>query len=180
MLPVDQVHRLVRLAGGDLHRHAVAQELVGAQVGLVERDAGRVGGGLQLLQGGGDVGGGVAAGRQVVAQQRRLDGAVVLPLVPLAEVAVAEAVGPRRVGEQGDDAVLRLALGAGLLRHGPPPVGTSRVLPVSSSCIMACLRSRVLSRRASSADSSASMSESTAAMAVCSGSDGSWTSSSAC
>ena len=44
----------------------------------------------------------------------------------------------------------------------------SLVLPVSSSCIMACLRSRVLSRRTSSADSSASMSERTAAMATCS------------
>jgi hypothetical protein len=43
--PVDQVHRLVRLARGVLHRHTVAQELVGAQVGLVERDARRVGGG---------------------------------------------------------------------------------------------------------------------------------------
>ena len=50
---------------------------------------------------------------------------------------------------------------------------TSRVFPVSNSCIMACLRSRVLSRRAASADSSASMSESTAAMAVCSGRGGS-------
>jgi len=63
------------------------------------------------------VGGGVAAGRQVVAQERHLDGAVVLPLVPLAEVAVPEVVWPRRVGEQGDDAVLRLALGAGVVRH---------------------------------------------------------------
>ena len=119
VLPVDQVHRLVRLARGDLHRHAVAQELVGAKVRLVERDARRIGGGLQLLQGGGDVGSGVAAGCQVVAQERRLDGAVVLALVPFAEVAVAEVVGARRIGEEGDDAVLRLALGAGLLRHGP-------------------------------------------------------------
>ena len=118
VLPVHQMHRLVRLPGGDLHRHAVAQQLVGAQVGLVERDARGVGGGLQLLQGGGDVRGGVAAGCQVVAEDRRLDGAVVLPLAPLAEVAVAEAIGPRLVREQGDDAVLRLALGAGLFRHG--------------------------------------------------------------
>ena len=29
----------MRLARGGLHRHAVAQELVCAQVGLVERDA---------------------------------------------------------------------------------------------------------------------------------------------
>ena len=40
----------MRLARGDLHRHAVAQELVGTQVGLVERDPRGVGGGLQLLQ----------------------------------------------------------------------------------------------------------------------------------
>ena len=117
VLPVHQVHRLVRLAGGDLHRHAVAQELVGAQVRLVERDAGGIRRRLQLLQRGGDVGGGIAAGREVLAQQRRLDRAVVLALAPVAEIAVAEAVGPRRVGEQRDDAVLRAALGAGLLRH---------------------------------------------------------------
>src|SRR5439155_18584574 len=98
--------------------HAVAQKLVRAEVGLVERDASRVGGGLQPLQGGGDVGGGIAAGRQVVAEDRSLDGAVVLPLVPLTEVAVAEAVRTRWVGEQGDDATLRLALGPGFLRHG--------------------------------------------------------------
>ena len=85
----------MRLAGGDLHRHAVAQQLVGAKVGLVERDAGGVGGGLQLLQRGGDVGGGIAAGLQIFAQQRGLDGAIVLALVPLAEIAVAEAIGPR-------------------------------------------------------------------------------------
>ena len=129
--PVDQVHRLVRLPRGDLHRHTVAQELVGAQVRLVERDARRVGGGLELLQRGGNVGGGVAAGRQVVAQQRRLDAAVVLALVPLTEVAVAEVVGPRRVGEQGDDAVLRLALGARDFFHEitsqwPPLAGPTR------------------------------------------------------
>jgi hypothetical protein len=34
----------VGLAGRDLHRHAVTQELVDAQIGLVERNAGRVGG----------------------------------------------------------------------------------------------------------------------------------------
>ena len=117
MFPIDQVHRLVRLARGNLHRHAVAQELVGAQVGLVERDAGRIGGGLQLLQRGGDMGGRIAACRQVVAENGGLDGAVVLPLIPLAKVAVTEAIGPRLVAEQVDDAVLRLAFGAGLFRH---------------------------------------------------------------
>ena len=45
---------------------------------------------------------------------------------------------------------------------------TSRVLPVSSSCIIACLRARVLSRRASSAVNSASMSLKDRAIAACS------------
>jgi len=120
VLPVDQVHRLMCLACGNLHRHAVAQELIGAQVGLVERDAGRVGGSIELLQRGGDVGGRVAARGEIAAEERRLDAAVVIPLVPFAEVAVAEVAGSRRVGKQGDDAVLRFALGAGLLRHGNP------------------------------------------------------------
>ncbi len=44
----------------------------------------------------------------------------------------------------------------------------SRILPVSSSCIMARLRSRVFSRRCSNVPNSASMSDSTSAMSVCS------------
>ena len=123
VLPVNEVHRLVGLTRSDLYRHAVAQELVGAEVRLVERGAGRIGGGLELLEGSGNVGVGIAAGLEVVAQKRRLDCTVVLPLAPVAEVAVAEAVGLCRIGEQGDDAVLRRALGARLLRHGPPPAG---------------------------------------------------------
>src|SRR5712671_5617716 len=46
------------------------------------------------------------------------------------------------------------------------------VLPVSSSCIMPCLRARVFSRRCSNTVNSASMSDSNSAMAVCSGSVG--------
>ena len=65
VLPIHQMHRFVRLAGGDLHRHAVAQQLVGAQVGLIQRDAGGVGSGHQLLQGGGNVRLGIAALLQV-------------------------------------------------------------------------------------------------------------------
>jgi type I restriction enzyme, R subunit len=60
----------------------------------------------------------VAARRQVVAEKCGLDGPVVLPLVPFPEVAVAEVVGVRRIGEERNDAVLRLPLGAALLRHG--------------------------------------------------------------
>ena len=118
VVPVDEVHGLVGLTRGDLHRHAVAQELIGAEVRLVERAAGRIGSGLELLEGGGNMGVGIAAALEVVAQARRLDCAVVLPLAPVAEVAVAKVVGTRRIAEQGDDAVLCLAFGAGLLRHG--------------------------------------------------------------
>lgn len=47
-----------------------------------------------------------------------------------------------------------------------------RILPVKSSCIMPCLSRRVLSHRCSRAASSASMSERTSAMAVCSALEG--------
>ena len=63
------------------------------------------------------------ASPQAVAKERRLDGAVVLPLVPFTEVAVAEVVRAREIGEEGDDAILGAALGAGLLRHGRVPDG---------------------------------------------------------
>ena len=56
---------------------------------------------------GGNVSGRIAARDQVVAQQRGLDGAIVVALAPVAEVAVAEAIGPRCVREQHHDAALR-------------------------------------------------------------------------
>ena len=55
---------------------------------------------------------------QVGAEQVHLDTPVVLPLVPLAEVAGAKAIGPGLVGEQGDAAALRPAVGVGLFRPG--------------------------------------------------------------
>ena len=48
-LPVDQVHRLVRRAGLDLHGHAVTQQSVGTQVRLVQRHSGAVCRRAQLL-----------------------------------------------------------------------------------------------------------------------------------
>ena len=85
--PNDQVHRFVCLPSSDLHLHAVAQQLVGAQVGLVQGDAGGVDRRFQLLQRSTNLRRLVAARNQVVAQQRRLDGAVVLALVPVAQGA---------------------------------------------------------------------------------------------
>jgi hypothetical protein len=39
----------MRLPGGYLDWHSVPQQLVGAQVGLIETDSGSVGGGQQFL-----------------------------------------------------------------------------------------------------------------------------------
>lgn len=46
------------------------------------------------------------------------DAAVVVALVPLAQVIVAEAIGQSLVREQCDDTALRFAFGAWLFRHG--------------------------------------------------------------
>src|SRR6266516_6247206 len=67
----------------------------------------------------------------------------------------------RAFGSGDRDGLLRCLLLSGRAH-------TSRILPVSSSCIIPCLSARVLSRRPSRAAISASMSESTAAMATCS------------
>lgn len=104
--PVDQLHRVVGLACGDLHRHAITQQLVGAQVGLIGRDAGDVHRDFQLLQGGVDMGGRITACAQIGAQQVAFDGAVVVALAPVAQVFVAQAAGVLRGGEQIRHAVL--------------------------------------------------------------------------
>ena len=72
--------------------------------------------------------------REVLAQKRRLDGAIVVPLVPLPQVAVAEAIGACLVGKQGDHAILRAAFGTGLLGHRGGPfvsVAWRRLRPAS-------------------------------------------------
>jgi len=120
MVPVDQMHGFVRPAHGHLHRYAVAQQVVGAQVGLVQGDAGGVGRGFELLQGCTDLRLGISAPNQILAQQVALDGPVVRARTPVAEIAIAERVGPRLVGEQADDACLGRAFGAGLVNHGHP------------------------------------------------------------
>lgn len=59
----------------------------------------------------------IAAPLQVLAQNGRLDGPVVLTFAPVAKVAVAEAVGVRRVGEQADHPVLGQTFRAGSISH---------------------------------------------------------------
>ena len=95
--------------------------LIDAQIRLIERDAGRVRRGQQLVQGGGNMRLRVAARLQVCAKKVGLDATVLLSLRPFAEVKAAEAVGTGRIGEQGNDTILRFTLRAGALRHGPPP-----------------------------------------------------------
>src|ERR1700722_5306577 len=105
----------------------------------------------------------VAAPAQIRGQQVLFDVAIAVPVTPVAQVAVAEFVAKQR-----KDAVLGGAFRFADVTH------TSRTLPVSSSCIMPCLSARVLSRRCSSAVSSASMSDSTSVIAACSFSGGSF------
>ena len=64
---------------------------------------------------------GITALAQICLQQIDFYAAIVVSLVPLAQVVVTEAIGTRLVGEQGDNAVLRLALGARYFRHGNLP-----------------------------------------------------------
>ncbi len=117
MVPVHQVHRRERLIDGGLHRHAVTEKLIRAQIGLVKGDARGVGGGFQFSQRGGNLGAGVAARLEIRGQQARFDAAVVFPFAPVPEVAIAKVVAARGVGEESDDAVLRAAFGAGVLAH---------------------------------------------------------------
>src|ERR1039458_4076167 len=85
-----------------------------------------------------------------------LDIAVAVAVGPIAEVTIAELV-----AEEGQNAVLGSAFG---LADGH----TRRILPVRRLCIMPCLIWRALASLASRAAISASISERTAAMAVCS------------
>ena len=107
----------MRPSDGNLYLDGVAQQLVGAEVGLIEREAGRVRRRFELLQGGGDVCVGVAPRFQVVAQQIGFDGAIVCAFAPIAEVAISEAVVAGLVGEEGDDPVLRDSFGPRAFGH---------------------------------------------------------------
>ena len=98
MSPVDQVDGFMGLASAGLHLDPIAQQLVGFQIGLIEGDAGGVGGGFELVEGSGDVGGGVAALGEVCAQEFRLDGPVTLPLAPLAQVSIGSPASPAGPG----------------------------------------------------------------------------------
>ena len=73
----------MRLPGCNLYRYAIAQKLVGAQIGLIQGDAGGVGGGQELLQRSRNVRIGITTLLEVAAQKICFDAAVVVAFTPL-------------------------------------------------------------------------------------------------
>jgi len=112
LIPVDQVDGLGDLTRLDLHRHAVAQQAVDGLVVLVQAPAVVVRLAAQLVDGDVDLLGAVAAPGQVLAKLRLFDVGVAVAVAPVAEVVVVQLV-----AEQGDDAVLRDALGLAYVAH---------------------------------------------------------------
>ena len=100
---MDGFRDLARL---DLHRHAVAQQVVDGLVVAVEAAVVVVGLGAQLVEGRANLSCGVATLRQVGREHPFLDVAVAVAVGPIAEVAIVQLI-----AEQGDDAVLRGAFG---------------------------------------------------------------------
>lgn len=117
MLPGDQVHILVRLPRCQQHLHRVAQQVVGAHVGLVERNASGIGGVFQLLQGGGDVGIRISALLEVCPEIFRFYGSIVVALAPITQMVIAKTVRPGCVGKHGGHAILGQPLRARFFRH---------------------------------------------------------------
>ena len=116
--PVDQPDRHRWVADARLHLDAVAQQFVDLAVRLVQAVAGADSGSfLELVDGAGDQGVGVAARFEVLGEQRLFDVRVALAVLPVAAVLVAELL-----GEQLDDTVLRLALDLADVTHADASV----------------------------------------------------------
>jgi len=111
-------HRGLAGAGGD--RHAVAEHVVEGLVGLVKLHALHPSLALQDGDGAGDDLGRVAAGEEPGAEQLLFDIGVAHALLPIAQVAPAEAGGA--VGQKGDDPVLGLAFRFADHAHAPCPL----------------------------------------------------------
>src|SRR5690606_10489281 len=112
VLPIDQVHVFMGLAGGQQYLDRIAQQVIHPHVGLIESIAAHLGGRLQLQERSGDMLLGIAATAQVGAQKLRLDAAVSFTLAPVPEEAIAQASLLNGGCEQPDDTALCLALGA--------------------------------------------------------------------
>lgn len=78
------MQRLVGLANGYLNRHAVAQQLIGPQVGLIQRDASGIRRSHQFLQCRRYLRIGVITMFQVSLQQLSLNVAILPTFAPLA------------------------------------------------------------------------------------------------
>lgn len=115
------------LPGLDLHRHAVAQQVVNGLIVPVEVAAVVVCLGAQLVKGSADLSGRVAAFGQPRREQAFFDIAVAIAVGPIAQVSVV-----KFVAEQCNDAILSGALRLADVAH------INRIRPVSSSCIMPC------------------------------------------
>ena len=103
----------MRLPGCNLYRYAIAQQLVGAQIGLIQGDAGGVGGGQELLQRSSNVRIGITTLLEVTAQKICFDAAVIVAFTPLTQVIISKAVRATCISKQSGNTVLRLALRAG-------------------------------------------------------------------
>lgn len=100
-----------------LYRDAIAQQLIGTQICLVQRYAGHVAGSQQSFDSLRNGGIGVAAPLQACAQQVRLDAAVVLVFAPVAEINITQAAIGDRCGDALDNAVLCDSFGAQFIVH---------------------------------------------------------------
>ena len=107
MLPIDQGNGGGGLIGGGFHLHAVDQQRIHTPIGFIEPHLAHIGGGLQLIEGATDFGGAIAAALQAGAEDFRFDVAVASPVLPIAEVAIAE-----RLLKQAQHAILGGALEA--------------------------------------------------------------------
>ena len=114
--PVDQVNRLRHLPSVDLHRYAVAQQVIDSLIVPVERAAVIRRLRAQLVQGDADLLRPIPPPAQRRREQRFLDIAVPLPVGPVAEIAVAQLI-----AEQRDDPILRRPLRLTDRIHVCPP-----------------------------------------------------------
>jgi hypothetical protein len=103
--PVDEADGFGRPGRLDLYGNAVTKEAVDGLVVVEEVAGGVVGLGVEGMNGPGDLGAAVA-GACEISSEVLLDVGVAVAVAPIAKVAIVELV-----AEQGDDAVLRGALG---------------------------------------------------------------------
>src|SRR5450755_3550967 len=163
VLPINEPDVYGVLAGAWLHLNGITQHFIHCPIAVVNTLAGIASCLLKEVKCAGDQPLVIA----LLLSEKLLQILLFNVPVPLAVRPIAEIIVPELLAEQSNHPLL------GLLLDLPDRAHTNRILPVSNSCIMPCFRARVLARRCSNATSSASMSDSTSAIAVCSGNEGS-------